>query len=123
MTSRDYLESSVSDRTPSVVFSDRRRKPTAPDLPWARRKPATEAMWAHRSHAYILRIIEASEQPDKNQLDAQEDVGLLGKPVGEQEHEEGESAPEDELGRSRAEVNGKPAAARGHLEHPPPVDV
>jgi hypothetical protein len=29
----------------------------------------------------------------------------------------------NELGRSRAEVLGKPAASGGHLEHPPSIDI
>ncbi len=43
--------------------------------------------------------------------------------AGENSPQSGGGLYADELRRSRAEVNGKPAAARGHLEHPPPVDV
>jgi hypothetical protein len=49
-------------------------------------------------------------------------VGTSASP-GENSPQPGGWLYADELGRSRAEVNGKPAAARSHLEHPPPVDV
>jgi hypothetical protein len=39
------LERSVSDRIPPVVFSERRRKTIAAEVPWTR-KPATDALWA-----------------------------------------------------------------------------
>src|SRR5437588_12634570 len=49
------FDSSVSDRIPSVVFSARRRKDIAAEAPCARRKPATEAMWANRNQLYMPR--------------------------------------------------------------------
>jgi hypothetical protein len=49
----------------------------------------------------------------------------VGTPAsaGENSSQPGGGLHADELGRSRAEVHGKPAAAGGDLEHPPPVDI
>jgi hypothetical protein len=44
-------------------------------------------------------------------------------PAGENSSQPEGGLYADELGRSRAEVYGKAAAARGHLEHPPAVDI
>jgi hypothetical protein len=45
--------------------------------------------------------MESGQEPSKNQLDPQEDVRLLGKPVGKEKHEEGKPTPEDQLRSSR----------------------
>ena len=49
----------------------------------------------------------------------------VGTPAsaGENSPQPGGGLYADEFGRSRAEVNGKAAATRGHLEYPPPVDI
>src|ERR1700737_1656608 len=96
------FDSSASDRIPSVFFPERRRKAIAAEVPCARRKPATEAMWANRSQPYIPAIMEARQQPRKNQLDPEQQVGLLGEPVREQEDEERDAHPEDGVPRPRA---------------------
>ena len=60
--------------------------------------------------------MEAGEQPGKNQLDPQEDIGLLSEPVGEQEYEECKAAPEDELAGPRLADQPPPGEQPGH-EH------
>src|ERR1700694_249118 len=96
------FDSSVSDRIPSVIFSERRRKAIAAEVPWARRKPATEAMWANSSQLYMPAIMEAWQQPGTNHLDPQQQVGLLGEPVREQEDEKCDAHPENGVSRPRA---------------------
>src|ERR1700674_256731 len=110
------FDSSASDRIPSLVFSERRRNAMAAEVPCARRKPATEAMWANRSQLYMPAIMEACQQPGKNQLDPQQQVGLLGEPVREQEDEKCDAHPEDGVSRPWAARQPAPGKDPGE-EH------
>jgi hypothetical protein len=55
--------------------------------------------------------MEARQQTGKNQLDPEQQIGLLGEPVREQKDEERDAHPE--YGVARPSVAGQPAPGQG----------